>query len=342
MDILSIINKLSAHPSPSGFEHSASKCAEAMMARFFDKTETDKSGNVYGIRKCRKKNAKCLLLDAHIDEIGLIVTGEENGFLRFDTLGGVDPRILPACEVTVLTNPPKSGVITVCPPHLLTREEMDSALDISDLFIDIGAEKASGVAVGTPVVFNSEPVRLREGYISARALDDRASLAAILLALDMLKGKKLCFDIVAVASVQEELGCRGATVAGYKVNPDWAIAVDVTHATTPGADKSSTFDAGSGAAIGVGPNMTKKMSDALISVAKDKKIPHTVEVCSGHSGTNAWTLQTVREGIATGLISIPLKYMHTPVETIKKNDIEATAKLIYEFVLYLSAGGAKL
>lgn len=342
MDILSIINKLSAHPSPSGFEHSASKCAEAMMARFFDKTETDKSGNVYGIRKCRKKNAKCLLLDAHIDEIGLIVTGEENGFLRFDTLGGVDPRILPACEVTVLTNPPKSGVITVCPPHLLTREEMDSALDISDLFIDIGAEKASGVAVGTPVVFNSEPVRLREGYISARALDDRASLAAILLALDMLKGKKFGFDIVAVASVQEELGCRGATVAGYKVNPDWAIAVDVTHATTPGADKSSTFDAGSGAAIGVGPNMTKKMSDALISVAKDKKIPHTVEVCSGHSGTNAWTLQTVREGIATGLISIPLKYMHTPVETIKKNDIEATAKLIYEFVLYLSAGGAKL
>lgn len=342
MDILSIINKLSAHPSPSGFEHTASKCAEAMMARFFDKTETDKYGNVYGIRKCRKKNAKCLLLDAHIDEIGLIVTGEEHGFLRFGTLGGVDPRILPACEVTVLCDPPKSGVITVCPPHLLTREEMDNALDISDLFIDIGAEEEAQVPVGTPVVFDSEPVRLRDGYISARALDDRASLAAILLAIDMLKGKKLGFDIVVVASAQEELGCRGATVAGYKVNPDWAIAVDVTHATTPGADKSSTFDAGSGAAIGVGPNMTKKMSDALISVAKDKKIPHTVEVCSGHSGTNAWTLQTVREGIATGLISIPLKYMHTPVETIKKNDIEATAKLIYEFVLYLSAGGAKL
>ncbi|MBQ8004138.1 MAG: M42 family peptidase, partial [Oscillospiraceae bacterium] len=306
MDIPSIISKLMAHPSPSGFEHSASERVRALMSRFFDKTEIDKSGNVYGIRRCGKKDAKCLLLDAHLDEIGLIVTGEQDGFLRFDTLGGVDPRILPACEVTVLTSPPRSGVITVCPPHLLTRDEMDNALDIPDLFIDIGADGESGVPVGTPVVFNSSPVRLREGYISARALDDRASLAAILSAADMLGGKKLCFDIVVVASVQEELGCRGATVAGYTINPDWAIAVDVTHATTPGADKSSTFDCGSGAAIGVGPNMTKKMSDALLYVAKEKKIPHTVEVCSGHSGTNAWTLQTVREGIATGLISIPL------------------------------------
>ncbi|MBQ9985306.1 MAG: M20/M25/M40 family metallo-hydrolase [Oscillospiraceae bacterium] len=342
MDILSIINKLSEHPSPSGFEHSASKWLETYMSRFFEKTDTDSFGNVYGIRKCGKKNAKCLLLDAHIDEIGLIVTGEKVGFLTFATLGGVDPRILPACEVTVLSNPPRDGVITVSPPHLLTAKDMENAVSIEDLFIDVGAEGKSGIEVGTPVVFTSSPVKLRENYVSARALDDRASLASILRAIDMLKGKKLNFDIVAVASAQEELGCRGARVAGYSVDPDWAIVVDVTHGTTPGADKSSTFDCGSGVAIGVGPNMTKKMSDALIAVAKDKKIAHSIEVCAGHSGTNAWTVQTVREGIATGLLSIPLKYMHTPVETVKKNDVEAVAKLIYEFVLWLSSGGAVL
>lgn len=342
MDILSIINKLSEHPSPSGFEHSTSKRIESLISRFVDKTETDAFGNVYGIKKCARKNAKCLLLDAHIDEIGLVVTGEKNGFLTFSTLGGVDPRILPAREVVVLCDPPRCGVITASPPHLQTASEMENALKIEDLYIDIGAEDNTGVDVGTPVVFDSSPVSLRDKYISARALDDRASLAAILRAVSMLKGKKLAFDIVVVASVQEELGCRGARVAGHTVNPDWAIVVDVTHATTPGADKSSTFDAGSGAAIGIGPNMTKKMSDALIDIAKDKKIPHTVEVCSGDSGTNALSVQVVRQGIATALLSIPLKYMHTPVETVKKSDIEAVSKLIYEFVLHLSAGGAKL
>ena len=342
MDILSVINKLSEHPSPSGFELSASVRCANLMSRFLDSTDPDKLGNVYGIRKCGKRKAKCLLLDAHIDEIGLIVTGMHDGFLTFSTLGGVDPRILPAGEVTVLSDPPRCGIITASPPHLQTAKEMENSLSIDDLYIDIGEIPDEGIAIGTPVVFNSQPVKLRENYISARALDDRASLAAILRAIEMLKGKKLTFDIVVSATVQEEVGCRGATVAGYAINPDWAVVVDVTHATTPGADKSSTFDAGSGVCIGVGPNMTRRMSDALTSVAKDKKIPHTIEVCSGNSGTNAWSLQTVREGIATGLLSIPLKYMHTPVETVKKNDIEATAKLIYEFVLYLSSGGGKL
>ena len=342
MDILSIINKLSEHPSPSGFELSASARCANLVSRFLDSTDTDKLGNVYGIRKCGKRKAKCLLLDAHIDEIGLIVTGMRDGFLTFSTLGGVDPRILPAGEVTVLSDPPRCGIITASPPHLQTAKEMENSLSIDDLYIDIGEIPDAGIAIGTPVVFNSQPVKLRENYISARALDDRASLAAILRAIEMLKGKKLTFDIVVSATVQEEVGCRGATVAGYTLNPDWAVVVDVTHATTPGADKSSTFDAGSGVAIGAGPNMTRKMSDALISVAKDKKIPHTIEVCSGNSGTNAWSLQTVQKGIAVGLLSIPLKYMHTPVETVKKNDIEATAKMIYEFVLHLSSGGGKL
>ncbi len=312
------------------------------MSRFLDDVACDAFGNVIGIRRCGVPGAKCLLLDAHIDEIGLIATGSRDGFLTFESLGGVDPRILPAREVTVLTDPPIHGVITSSPPHLQTAEEMENALKKEDLYIDIGSDGEGDITVpvGTPIVFSSDCIKLQNGYISGRALDDRASLAALLAAVEMLKNKKIALDIVVVGSVQEELGCRGAKICGYEINPDFALVVDVTHATAAGADKSRTFDAGSGAAIGVGPNMSKKLSDMLISIAKDKKIPSTIEVCPSDSGTNAWTLQTAREGIATALLSIPLKYMHTPVETVKTSDIEAVAKLVYEFAIHLGAGGA--
>lgn len=308
------------------------------MSRFFEKTEIDSFGNVYGIRRASKRGAKTLLLDAHIDEIGLVVTGTtKEGFLKFTALGGVDTRILPAQEVIVLSDPPRRGVITSVPPHL------DSVDLMTGFYIDIGDEDdTSSVEIGTPVVFANEPLKLRENFFSARALDDRASLAAILRAVDMLKNKKLNINLVCAASTQEELGLRGAVVAGYKVKPDYALVVDVTHATAPGVDKSLSFKPGSGVSIGVGPNMTRKVSDCLLNLAKEKKIAHTVEVCGGYSGTNAWVLQISRDGIATGLLSIPLKYMHTPVETVKKNDIESCAKLIAEFVLHLSAGGGSL
>ena len=343
MNIPEIIEKLSENPSPSGFEHNASKRIAAIMERYLEIVSVDKLGNVIGIRPCGKKKAKCLLFDAHLDEIGLVVTGEKNGFLTFSNIGGVDPRILPATCVTVLSDPPRKGVITSAPPHLQTAEEAKNTVPMDELFIDIGADEGEcNIPVGTPVVFDTGIAYLAGKNISARALDDRASLAAILRAIELLKSKKLGIDIVVVASCQEELGCRGASAAGYAVNPDFAIVVDVTHATTPGVDKSLSFTAGSGAAIGVGANMTRKVSDALIAIAKDKKIPHTIEVSPGHSGTNAYTVQILREGIATGLLSIPLKYMHTPVETVKEKDIEAVAKLLAEFAQHLSQGGGKL
>ena len=338
MDILSIIEKLSETPAPSGFEHTSAKKTEGLFSRVFDTVERDRFGNVYGIRKSGISGAKCLLLDAHSDEIGLITTGSEDGFLTFNAIGGVDPRILPASEVAVLTSPPRYGVICASPPHLQTAEEMENSLKIEDLYIDVGAE-SDEVHAGTPVVFSSECVKLKGSSISCRALDDRASLAALLYAVSMLKNKKIPLDIVLVASTQEELGCRGAKIAGYKINPDFALVMDVTHGSTPGVDKGLTFDCGSGTAIGVGANITKKLSDKLISIAKEKRIPHTIEVCPRDSGTNASSIQTAREGIATALLSIPLKYMHTPVETLKKADIESAARLTYEFILALASGG---
>ncbi len=339
-DIFKTISKLCEYPSASGFEHSASRRISELMSRYLDSVACDSFGNVIGIRKSGVKGAKTLLLDAHIDEIGLIITGSEDGFLRFDTLGGVDPRILPAREVLVLSDPPVPGVITSVPPHLLSKASADKAFSKDELYIDIGAESEDEkIPVGTPVVFSSECVRLQGKYIAGRALDDRAGLVSLLYAIDLLKGKRLAVDIVVLASVQEEVGCRGARVAGFEINPDYAIAVDVTHATTPTADKTHTFDAGSGAAVGIGPNMSRKLSDMLLSIAKEKKIRHTIEVCAdGDSGTNAWSLQTARDGIATALLSIPLKYMHTPHEVINMRDVEAVSKLIAEFALRI--GGA--
>ena len=282
----------------------------------------------------RHKNALSAL-DAHIDEIGFIVTGYKDGFLRFSSLGSVDERVLPAMEMLILTNPTVRGVVTCLPPHLQTREEMDKAISKDKLYIDIGMsdEKArKAVPVGTPVIYAADCVELQSGFVSGRALDDRAGFVTLLYALELLKNKKLYVDIAVVGSVMEELGCRGAMVGGYSLNPDYAIVVDVTHALLPGAPPDKCFEAGGGVAIGIGPNINRGMSDSKNS--EDRKILTLWRLWSVIR-RNAWTLQTVREGIRTAVLSVPLRYMHTPFETICVKDIEHTARLIAEYAVYL-------
>ncbi len=342
MNIFETIEKLCAHPAVSGFEATASRRAAFMLERYADSVSIDALGNVMGIRRGQKKGCKTLLLDAHIDEIGLIVSGYEGDFLKFETVGGVDIRMLPAREVLILTETPLEGVITCLPPHIQTAEDMDLSIPKERLYIDAGLKNAAErVPVGTPVICNADCVQLQNNYISGRALDDRAGFVSLLLALENLKGKKLNLDIVVMGSVQEEVGCRGAKIGAYTVDPDWAIAVDVTHGTTPDAGKPRTFDCGSGTAIGVGPNLNREISDALRKIAKAEKIPHTLEVMEGETGTNAWPIQVSRNGIPTGLLSIPLRYMHTPFETLCEDDVRATARLLSEYILHLSAEVAK-
>lgn len=338
MDIFKTIEKLCSSPAVSGMEQVAARRAARLLGEYTDEVSIDNLGNVIGIRKCGKKGAKCLLLDAHIDEIGFIVSGYKNNFLTFETVGGVDVRMLPAREVIVLTDTPYRGVITCLPPHIQTLEEMNKSIPKDKLYIDVGLSDPRGkIPVGTPVIYSADCVKLQNKFISGRALDDRAGFTSLLLALDMLKAKHLNIDIAVMGSVQEEVGCRGAKVGAYSVNPDYAIAVDVTHGTTPDAGKPRTFDLGSGVAIGLGPNINRSISDALIKAAKDKKIPHTLEVMEGETGTNAWPIQVAREGIPTGLLSIPLRYMHTPFETLCEKDVRATSRLLSEFILNLSA-----
>ncbi len=339
MDLFKTVETLTRAPSASGFESQAASTVEVLMESVGLSTSRDNMGNVYGCRACGASDAPAILLDAHFDEIGFIVTGHKDGFLKFDTLGGVDPRVLPAREVEILSDTRLSGVITCLPVHILTSEEMDEAFSRDKLYVDAGLSAQDAetlVPIGTPMVFKSDLCRLEGDLYCGRAMDDRAGLASLLRAIEILGDEKLSVDVVVCASVQEEVGCRGATVAGYRVNPKYALAVDVTHGTTPDSGKALTFDLKSGTSIGVGPNFDRRLSDTLIPLAKEHGIDYTVEVCAGESGTNAWPLQISRQGISTALLSIPLRYMHTPCEVLAEHDLDATARLAAEFVRAIS------
>lgn len=334
MDYSELVIELSAAAGPSGFEDAARETIKKHLEPFCDELKTDVMGNIIAIRRCGEPGAKSILLDAHMDEIGFIVTGHENGYLRFATLGGIDPRMLPAAEVRLLTGEPIYGVIDVMPPHALSAEDMDKPLPIDKLFIDIGmtqeqAEK--NVPLGTPGVYAAGAYRIGENSICGKSLDDRACAAIIIKTMEELCGKKLGVDIICLISTQEELGMRGAITGAFGAAPDYAIALDVTHGATPDAPKHKTLEMDKGGAIGIGPNFNRHLTDEIIKAAKEADIPHQLEVIEGCSGTDAWGIQVTAEGIATALVSLPIKYMHSPIETMRISDGEAIIKLLTGF-----------
>ena len=336
MDIQKTLESLCALPGPSGFESEAAKGAEQLLRPLADEVYTTRLGSVVGVRRCGKQGAKKLLLDAHVDEIGILVTGHEDGFLRFRTLGGVDPRMLCDREITLLTTPPTFGVVACLPPHVQTAEDMNKSTPVSELYLDVGLgeeEAKTRVPIGTPGVFRGGCAPLGEDQCCGKALDDRACMTAILYALELLKGKELDVELYVLFSTQEETSSAGAITAVNAIAPDLCVAVDVTHGRTPDGPKDKTFPLGGGPAIGMGPNMSRTLTQRLIALAKREKLDYGIEVMSGHTGTNAWPMQICREGIATAVVSLPLKYMHTPVEVISRTDLECTAKLLAAFVL---------
>ena len=334
---------LSALPGPAGFEEGAAKCISEMLAEAADEVRTDVMGNVIAVRRCGKENARRLLLDAHYDEIGFVVTGHEEGFLRFAAIGGVDARMLPAAEIRILTEPSRVGVVAAAPPHVLEKGESDKAVKMEDLFIDVGltqeeAEKA--VPVGTPAVFNAPARAFGDGYICGKALDNRASLAVIIEVLWRLKDRPLDVDLFVLASAQEELGRRGAKTAAFEIAPDWCVVLDADHAKTPDNKRHDMKKPGGGVVVSIGPNMNRKLTDKAIRLAREKGIPHQIGVEAGDSGTNAAAVQIAREGVATALLGIPVKYMHSPVETLAFSDALAAADLLEALVISITEGYA--
>lgn len=328
-----LIETLSNMRGISGFEYLITDRISEMFEPYCDSVMTDTLGSVIAVRKCGKENAPKIMIEAHCDEIGLIVTSvTDDGLLTFANVGGVDNRVLPALEVTVHGKRDVCGIIGVRPPYL---SEAGKTVKLKEMAIDTGLEAGEVrkiISVGDSVTIAQSVGKLGKKQWSGKSLDDRASVAALISVMKKLCGKELNADIYAVCAVQEEVGCRGARTAAYGINPDMAIAVDVTHGITPD-NSENAFETGSGAVIAVGPNLHPRLTDRLFETAKNHCIKTEKEIEGSDTGTDAWEIQTARNGIPTALISIPLKYMHTSVETLSVSDVKAVAKLILAFIL---------
>ncbi len=333
--------RLCALSGPSGFEENVTKAAAELLRPLTDEVYFTRLGSVVGVRRCGRENAPKLLLDAHLDEIGFIVTGHDEGFLRFASLGGVDPRMLPDREITLMTEPPVTGVVICLPPHVQEDGEMDKSLPIKELCIDVGLsqeEAKKRIPVGTPAAYRGGCAPLGEDLLCGKALDDRAGFAVLLDVLERLQGKELDVDLYVLGSTQEETHSSGAITAAYEIAPQLCVAVDVTHGDTPDGPKHETFKLGGGPVIGVGPNCARSLSGRLKELAGELEMPIQIEVMASSSGTNAWPIQVSREGVATAVLSIPERYMHTPVEVVNKKDLEDAARLLAACVESLGEG----
>lgn len=337
MEIKNLLKQLSQVPGVAGEEQAAVEFTTGLLKKYTEDVTINPLGSVIARVKAPQPGAPMILLDAHIDQIGLIVTHiEENGFLRVGNCGGIDRRLLLAQKVTVFGKRQVTGIIASKPPHLQTGDEAKKVPAIDEIFIDTGfsSEELKGMVFpGDKVRIEGEFLELKHDRVAAPALDDRAGVVAILLALDNLKEKQYPAGVTVVFSTQEETGSAGAATSAFAIDADMAIAVDVSFAHTSDAPEHKCGKMGKGVMIGIAPVLDKQISNRLTEIAKKQEIPYQIEVMSGSTGTNADKISLSGSGVRSGILSIPQKYMHTPVEVVQMDDIQSTARLLAEFVL---------
>jgi putative aminopeptidase FrvX len=348
MDTVSLLKRLSEAVGLSGYERPVRVLIKEELGQYADEVRTDKMGNLIALKRGTLSEEtddprRRIMLAAHMDEIGLMVTGVEEGFLRIAPVGGVDERLLSAQPVTVHGTLGGQyelpGVIASVPPHLLPDHKRDQVVPIEELFVDVGLppeEVEKRVRVGDLISYRQEALELKGGLLTGKALDNRASVAAMVICLELLSGMRHPWDVYAVATVQEEVGLKGALTSAFGVDPDVAIAIDVTWGDQAGAPQDRTFPMGKGPTIGIGPNFHPALHQALVDTAKAQEIPYHIEPAPGSSGTDAWAIQISREGVPTGLLGIPERYMHSPVEVVAVKDVERTARLMAHFIAGLA------
>ena len=334
------LKDLLATPGTSGFEQDVQEIVRQYAAPFADKTWTDVHGNV--LATVNETGGPRILLDAHCDQIGLIVKHiDDKGFLRVSPVGGWDMQVLLGQRMLIHTSDGAiSGVIARKPIHLLKDSERKSVPTISELWIDIGSASAEEtrevVSIGDSVTPEPALRELRNGRLSGTAMDDRVGVWVIFTALRLIHEASPSASITAVSSVQEEIGLRGATTSAYNINPHVAIAVDVTHATDcPGIDQNEygSVSIGAGPVVVRGANANPRVVELLRSRATENDISIQINALGRPASNDAATIQISRGGCATGLVTIPNRYMHSPVEVVQKSDLEQAARLIAEFCL---------
>jgi len=334
-DVPELLDRLLRTPSPSGYEAPAAQVWRD--AASFAELETDRIGSSIA-RVPGAGDGPLVAIVGHIDEIGLTITHvDEKGYAWFLPIGGWDAQILVGQRVEVQTRDGLvAGVIGRKPVHLLKDEQKKMAVELTGLHIDVGAadrdEALALLRIGDPVVVRAEPMRLAGGRLVSRSLDNRlGSYVALEVARRCHERGGLTADVAGVAAVQEEIGLHGGGTSAYLLQPDLAIAVDVTHATdVPGVEEkeSGSHPLGSGPVIGRGSTLAPKAYELLAEAAESAGIEYTVEASGRWTGTDADAYQISRAGIPTGLVSIPLRYMHSPVETVDLGDVEAAVELL--------------
>lgn len=338
METIEFLSRVNNLAGISGYEKNVADAVANVFKEYCDEVTIDNFYNVTGKKSVGQGGNPKVMLAAHMDEVGMMVTDiDDKGFLRFTGIG-VDQRILPGQEVRVHGRRELLGVIGAKPPHLQKPGESDKAVDIKDLAIDVamdGERIKQFVRIGDPITFNSPIVQMNGSLINGKSLDDRAGVAVMVEAMKELDRLNYGAEVFFVATTQEELGSRGAKISTYDLSPDVGIAIDVTHADTPDAPKDRTLPLGKGPAVGMGPNMHPMLTRRLIDIAKEYGIDYQPEVIPGHSGTDAWVMQISKEGVPTVLVSVPLRYMHTTVETLDVNDIKKAGRLIALFIASL-------
>lgn len=344
LDVKEHLKTLVETHAPSGHEAPMRAVLREAWRDLVDEFDQDKLGSLIGIKRGKRTDgdapARKIMLAAHMDEIALMVRAVVDGFILTHRIGGVDNRVLPAQPVMVHGRQPLPGVVATVPPHLLSSDSRRKYPHEHELIIDVGLpaeEVAQLVRVGDLVTVDVPLTALQGKRIAAKAMDNRACVAAVTACLDALKNLHHTWDVYAVATVQEETGLRGATTAAFRIQPDIAVALDVTFGKQPGVDSDVSVDLGGGPALGIGPNMHTQLTEKLRETAKHYEIKLQEEIIPGNSGTDAWAIQVARQGIPTGLISIPIRNMHTPVETVDLRDIERSGRLLAHFIARLDA-----
>lgn len=318
-----------------GGETAVCEAAASLLAQYTSDLHTDAMGNIIATIPSSVPDAPVILLEAHMDEIGFVVTGiTDNGFLRVALCGGIDKRCLAAAPVTVFGKKTLNGVFGSVPPHLSKGKDNNVPED-GELYIDVGlsADKAKElVPLGSRVSFIANFCEMAGEIVTSKALDNRAGMTAVLYALSLLKDAQRPYTIKVLFAVQEELGCRGAKTGGFAVNADVAIVTDVSFAHTPDSKNENCGELGKGAMIGIGPTVSYSLYTQMQRIAEQKHIPYQLEITGGKTGTDADVISFSRHGVPTLLLSVPLRYMHTPVEMADCRDIAAVGACMAAFI----------
>ncbi len=333
------LKELLEAPSPSGFEQAAAAIFRKRVKDSVDELIADVHGNSIAVLNPGAEFK--FMIAGHVDEIGLMITHiDDKGYIYVTQVGGMDPALLVGQRMKIIGKKgPVFGVVGKKPIHLQSEEERRKCVKTEDIWIDIGANSKKDalkrVAIGDPMIVDVEYRRLSDDKIVSRAMDDKAGAFVVAEVMRALSKKKLKISVIGVATVQEEVGLRGAITSSYRVHPDAGIAIDVGFASDhPDTEpkKIGEVKLGKGPNLHRGPNINPVMQDEIEKTAQKLKIPYQMTAEPRGTGTDANAMQLSRGGAATALVSIPNRYMHTPVEVLSLKDLDYVIKLLVEFL----------